>query len=272
MASPDSPDAPIPFATSVRPVEPGAIETPADGLVCGRVELAAADRAIPAYRAHPASGGRWPLVVVVSEIFGVHAYIADVARRFARLGYHAIAPEFFVRQGDVAAAAGLDAVRAIVSKAADAQVAGDLDAAVAHAQGEGADIDRMGVTGFCWGGRVTWLACARDARFRAGVAWYGKLVGPSSESQPTHPVDVAADLKAPVLGLYGGADTGIALDTVEAMKTALAAGSEAAKRSEFVVYPGAGHAFHADYRPSYDHAAAVDGWQRCTDWLRRHGV
>jgi carboxymethylenebutenolidase len=228
---------------------------------------------MPAYRAMPAGGEHLPIVLVVSEIFGVHEHIADVARRFARHGWMAIAPELFVRQGDAKAPSDIDTLFAtIVSKVPDAQVMSDLDASVAWAASQGGDTARLGVTGFCWGGRQTWLYAAHNPAVRAGVAWYGRLTGATNERQTAHPIERAAALQAPVLGLYGGADTGIPLDTVEAMRLALVAGSEAAKRSEIVVYPEAKHAFFADYRPSYDPAAAADGWQRCLGWLRAHGA
>ncbi len=261
------------FAAAAQPVTASAIATGAEGLEAGPVQIHSNGFAMPAYRARPAGGERLPVVLVISEIFGVHEHIADVARRFARLGYLAIAPELFVRQGDAKAPLDIDTLFAtIVSKVPDAQVAADLDAAVAWAGMHGGDTARLGVTGFCWGGRQTWLYATHNPKVRAGVAWYGRLTGAKNALQPAHPVDLADALQAPVLGLYGGADTGIPLDTVEAMKTALAAGSEAAKRSQFVVYPEAKHAFHADYRPSYDKASAEDGWQRCLDWLRAHGV
>ena len=249
------------------------IDTSADGLVAGTVQVPAGDIEIPAYRARPAGAGPFPIVVVVPEIFGVHAHIADVARRFARLGYLALAPEPFVRQGDAHAIADIETlVATVVSKAPDAQVMADLDASVAWAAGDGGDLARLGMTGFCWGGRITWLYAAHSAALRAGVAWYGRLEGVPNPLQPVAPVGRAAALQAPVLGLYGGADAGIPLESVERMRAALQAGSAEARRSEIVVYPEAKHAFHADYRPAYDRAAAEDGWQRCLAWLRRHGV
>ena len=200
-------------------------------------------------------------------------HIADVARRFAKLGYLAIAPELFVRQGDAKSYTETARLLSeVVAKVPDAQVMGDLDATVAWARGEGGDTGRLGITGFCWGGRITWLYAAHNPAVKAGVAWYGRLVGSPTELTPRHPVDVAIELKAPVLGLYGGKDQGIGLDTVEKMKAALAAGSPAARQSQFVVYPDAGHAFHADYRPSYVKADAEDGWKRCTAWLKAHGA
>ena len=261
------------FARAVQPVVATAVATGAEGLVAGPVTIDSNGFALPAYRAMPVGGEHLPIVLVVSEIFGVHEHIADVARRFAKLGYLAVAPELFVRQGDAKAAIDIDTLFAtIVSKVPDAQVMSDLDASVAWAAEQGGDTTRLGVTGFCWGGRQTWLYAAHNPAVRAGVAWYGRLTGATNERQTAHPVERAAALKAPVLGLYGGADTGIPLDTVEAMRLALAAGSEAAKRSEIVVYPEAKHAFFADYRPSYDPASAGDAWQRCLGWLRAHGA
>jgi carboxymethylenebutenolidase len=261
------------FARSTQPVASHTISTDTADLVAGEVMIPVGDFSMPSYRAMPQGAGPFPVVLVISEIFGVHEHIADVARRFARLGYLAIAPEMFVRQGDAKAPADIPTLFAnIVSKVPDAQVMGDLDATVAWAAANGGDTRRLGITGFCWGGRATWLYAAHSKTVKAGVAWYGRLVGAKTELQPASPVDVTRALNAPVLGLYGGADTGIPLDTVEQMKAALAAGSAAAKRSEFHIYPTAQHAFHADYRPSYDEASAKDGWQRCLAWLRANGV
>jgi carboxymethylenebutenolidase len=262
------------FAAAVLPVvAQTTIKTDSAGLDVGEVMIPVGDFRMPAYRAAPAGRTGAPVVLVVSEIFGVHEHIADVARRFAKAGYFAIAPELFVRQGDASSYGEVGKLIAeVVSKVPDAQVMGDLDASVAWARGQGADTSRLGVTGFCWGGRITWLYAAHNPGVTAGVAWYGRLVGQANPLQPRHPVELAGELKAPVLGLYGGADSGIPLDTVERMKTALAAGSAAAKRSQFHVYPDAPHAFHADYRPSFREAAARDGWQRCQAWFREHGV
>jgi len=261
------------FPAALQPVASQAITTDDAGLVAGEVTLEVGGFALPAYRAAPQGDGPFPIVVVVSEIFGVHAYIADTARRFAKLGYLAVAPELFVRQGDAKATSDINALFAtIISKVPDPQVMGDLDASVAWAKAHGGDGRRIGVTGFCWGGRATWLYAAHSGGVKAGVAWYGRRVGQTTPLQPGHPIDIAARLRAPVLGLYGGADAGIPLESVEQMKVALARGSDAARRSEFHVYPQAQHAFHADYRPNYDRAAAEDGWQRCVGWLRGHGV
>lgn len=250
-----------------------AIRTPADGLTVGEITYEVNGFKVPAYRAAPAGKTGLPVVLVISEIFGVHEYIADVARRFAKAGYFAIAPELFVRQGDAASFGEIAKLIAeVVAKVPDAQVMGDLDASVAWARGQGADASKVAVTGFCWGGRITWLYAAHSPAVKAGVAWYGRLVGQASALNPSHPVDLAGKLHAPVLGLYGGADSGIPLDTVEQMKKSLAAGGATAKRSEFVVYPDASHAFHADYRPSYRKEAADDGWKRCLAWMRANGV
>ena len=249
-----------------------AIRTPADGLTVGEITYEVNGFKVPAYRAAPAGKTGLPVVLVVHEIFGVHEYIADTARRFARAGYLAIAPELYARQGDPGSYGEMARlISEVVSRVPDAQVMGDLDGALKWASANGGDVSKVGITGFCWGGRITWLYAAH-ANIKAGVAWYGRLVGQPSELTPKHPVDIAAQLQAPVLGLYGGADTGIPLDTVDKMKAALATGSPAAKASQFVVYPDAPHAFHADYRPSYREAAAADGYKRALDWFKAHGV
>lgn len=262
------------FAAAVLPVmAQTVVKTDSAGLVVGEVTIPVGDFKMPAYRAMPANRPNAPVVLVISEIFGVHEYIADVARRFAKAGYCAIAPEMFVRQGDASSYGEVGKLIAeVISKVPDAQVMGDLDATVAWARAQGADTSKLAITGFCWGGRITWLYTAHNPGVKAGVAWYGRLVGPTSPLNPAHPVDVAGKLAGPVLGLYGEKDTGIPLDSVEAMKKALAAGSAAAKKSEFVVYPDAPHAFHADYRPSFRKEAAEDGWKRALDWFKTHGV
>lgn len=249
-----------------------AISTPVDGLTAGEVRIDVQGFKLPAYRAMPAGKRNLPVVLVISEIFGVHDYIADTCRRLARAGYLAIAPDLFVRQGDPMAYAEMARLMSeVIAKVPDAQVMADLDAAVQWAGGQGGDVRKLAITGFCWGGRITWLYAAH-APLKAGVAWYGRLQGNRNDLQPSHPLDLAAQLKAPVLGLYGGKDTGIPLESVEAMKAALKTGSAAAKASEFVVFPEAPHAFHADYRPSYREQAAQDGWTRMLTWFNQHGV
>lgn len=249
-----------------------AVRTPSDGLTVGEITYEVGGFKVPAYRAAPAGKTGLPVVLVIQEIFGVHEYIADTARRFARAGYMAIAPELYARQGDPSKYGEIAKLQAeIVSKVPDAQVMADLDGALTWAAANGGNVSKAGITGFCWGGRITWLYAAHGP-VKAGVAWYGRLVGNASELTPRHPVDIAANLKAPVLGLYGAADTGIPLDTVEKMKVALATGSPAAKGSQFVVYPDAPHAFHADYRPSFRQGPAEDGWKRALEWFKTHGV
>lgn len=249
-----------------------AIATAADGLDAGTVHYEVDGFKVPAYRAAPAGKTGLPVVLVVQEIFGVHAYIADVCRRFARAGYLAIAPELYARQGDPSQYSDIAKLMAdVVAKVPDAQAMADLDGAVAWAKAHGGDAARIGITGFCWGGRIAWLY-AEHGPVKAGVAWYGRLVGSASALTPQQPIDIAPLLKAPVLGLYGGKDGGIPLDTIDKMKSALAQGSAAAKASQFVVYPDASHAFHADYRPSYRQGPAEDGWKRALSWFKTHGV
>ena len=262
------------FAAAVLPVvAQTVVKTDSAGLIAGEVTIPVGDFKLPAYRAAPVGVRNAPVVLVISEIFGVHEHIADVARRFAKAGYFAIAPELFVRQGDAGSYGEIAKLLAeVVNKVPDAQVMADLDASVAWAKAQGADTGRLGVTGFCWGGRVTWLYSAHNPALKAGVAWYGRLVGQASALAPAHPVDLAGKLNGPVLGLYGGKDGGIPLDTVEQMRTALGAGSAAARKSEFMVYPEAPHAFHADYRPSFRADAAADGWRRCLAWFKASGV
>jgi carboxymethylenebutenolidase len=266
------------FALAVRPVSADTITTGSDGLDVLDVRIPTSAGDIPAYRAMPARTNKGkaknpPVVLVVHEIFGVHEHIRDVCRRLAKKGYFAVAPDLFVRQGDVTKQSGIDSIRPIVDKVPDAQVMTDLDATVAWAKSTGAaDTEKLGMTGFCWGGRTTWLYAVHNPKLKAGVAWYGRLVGDKNEFRPRQPVDVAGELQAPVLGLYGEKDQGIPLDTVETMKKALAGGSSAAKRSKFQLYPKAGHAFLADYRPSYEPESAADGWRRMLAWFKANGV
>jgi len=262
------------YAASALPImAQTAIKTSTQGLITGEVTINVKGFSMPAYRAMPADKKFVPVVLVLSEIFGVHEHIADVANRFARAGYLAIAPELFVRQGDAQSYGEIAKLFAeVISKVPDAQVAGDLDASLDWAAANGGDMSRVGVTGFCWGGRQVWLYAAHSKRIKAGVAWYGRVVGANNELTPKNPIDIAGQLNAPVLGLYGEADTGIPLDGVEKMKVALAAGNANSKASQFVLYKDAPHAFHADYRPSYRKEAADDGWKRCLAWFKTHGV
>lgn len=245
-----------------------AIRTSSEGLLCGEAMVDVNGFQMPVYRSVPLGKTDCPVVLVVSEIFGVHEYIADITRRLAQQGYMAIAPELMLRQGDPSSYAEMGKLIAeVVSKVPDEQVMDDLDACVAWAATQGGDVSKLGITGFCWGGRITWLYAAHNPRVKAGVAWYGRLNGPVSALNPRHAIDLAGQLNAPVLGLYGSADTGIPVAAVEKMQAALATGNEAAKRSSIHVYPNAPHAFHADYRPSYREAEAKDGWQRMLRWF-----
>ena len=245
-----------------------AIRTSSEGLLCGEAVVNVNGFQIPVYRSMPLGKTDCPVVLVVSEIFGVHEYIADITRRLAQQGFMAIAPELMLRQGDPSSYADMGKLIAeVVSKVPDAQVMDDLDACVAWAASQGGNVSKLGITGFCWGGRITWLYAAHNPKVKAGVAWYGRLNGPVSALNPRHAIDLAGQLNAPVLGLYGSADTGIPVAAVEKMQAALATGNEAAKRSSIHVYPNAPHAFHADYRPSYREAEAKDGWQRMLRWF-----
>ncbi len=259
------------FALAVQPVSAETITTDVKGIVAGEVKVPTADGAMPAYRAFPAGKGPFPTVLVVQEIFGVHEHIKDICRRFAKAGYFAVAPELYARQGDVSGMTDIPKIiSSVVSKVPDAQVMSDLDATVVWAKSTGsADTAKLAITGFCWGGRIVWLYSAHNPNLKAGVAWYGRLVGEADPLHPKHPVDLAGDLKAPVLGLYGGADTGIPLESVEKMREAIKA---ADKPAEIVVYPDTPHGFYADYRPTYREANADDGWKRLLAFFKAHGV
>ncbi|MGO9443646.1 MAG: dienelactone hydrolase family protein [Thiobacillaceae bacterium] len=259
------------FARALGPVSAQTITTDSNSLVAQDIRISTPNGDLPAYLAHPAIGFGFPVVLVIHEIFGVHEHIKDVCRRLAKLGFLAVAPDLFARLGNVALMEDIKQVVAdVVNQVADAQVIADLDTTVRfvgeHTTG---DLGHLAVTGFCWGGRITWLYCAHNSRVKAGVAWYGKLTGPTSELQSRHPIDTAVKLKVPVLGLYGGKDNNIPLDSVDRMKQALATGDSG---SDIHVYVDAPHAFFADYRPSYRSDAAADGWKRLQDWLARHGA
>jgi carboxymethylenebutenolidase len=262
------------FAAATMPVmSQTMIKTDAEGLDVGEVVIPVGLDLLPAYVAKPAGKTGLPTILVIQEIFGVHEHIADVCRRFAKQGYLAIAPELYFRQGDPKGYTDISKlISEIVSKVPDAQVMTDLDATVSWALSHDGS-SRLGITGFCWGGRITWMYSAHSKDIKAGVAWYGRLVGEPNPMSPTNPINVVDKLSGPVLGLYGGADTGIAQDTVWKMQDALKASTnEAAKKSEFKVYDQAPHAFHADYRPSYRKDAAEDGWKRALAWFKANGV
>jgi carboxymethylenebutenolidase len=266
------------YAASAMPImAQTAIKTSSEGLSSGEGIYDMDGFSVPFFYAAPAGKKNLPVILVIQEIFGVHEYIADTCRRFAKAGYLAIAPELYARQGDPSQYGQMAKLMAeVVSKVPDAQVMGDLDGAVKWAGANGGNLKKVGITGFCWGGRITWLYAEQSKNVKAGVAWYGRLVGTTSALTPKHPLDLAADLKAPVLGLYGGQDGGIPLTTINQMKEALAEaaakGNAAAKVSEFVVYQEAPHAFHADYRPSYREQPAIDAFARALAWFKAHGV
>ena len=258
------------FALAVQPVcAQTMIKTDSKGLVDGEVLIETKSGSIPAYVATPDKGRAFPMILVVQEIFGVHEHIKDVCRRFAKLGYCAAAPELYYRQGDASKLSDIKEIIAnIVNKVSDEQVMSDLDATVAYARRMGmAHNDKLGITGFCWGGRISWLYTAHNPKVKAGVAWYGRVVGDTNAMNPSHPIDVVARINAPVLGLYGGADAGIPNDSVDKMRAALKA---AGKKSEIHTYPDTPHAFHADYRPSYRKDQAADGWKRATEWFKKN--
>ncbi|PRC93647.1 dienelactone hydrolase family protein [Solimicrobium silvestre] len=261
------------FAAAVLPVcAKTLIRTDAEGLKDGEFTLEIAGQPVPVYMAQPKDKENLPVVIVISEIFGLHEHITDVVRRFAKQGYLAVAPELFIRQGDPSIYDNIAQImKEVVSKVPDKQVLGDLDACVAWAKRNGGNPDKIAVAGFCWGGRFAWLYAAHNPSIKAGVAWYGRLTSDTAPSalNPENPIDIAPTLTTPMLGLYGGKDPGISMASIQQMKDALAKG---ASLSEIVVYPKSGHAFHADYRPSYVADDAKDSWKRCLEWLRAHGV
>jgi carboxymethylenebutenolidase len=257
------------FPNSIPSVQTQVVHTDATGLEAGEVRLPVSDGDLPAYCACPATGGPFPVVLVVQEIFGVHEHIQDICRRLAKLGYLAIAPELYARIADVSKMTDMSEILSrVVSRAPDSQIMSDLDAAIDWAIKSGmGDADRMAVTGFCWGGRITWLYCAHNPKLKAGVAWYGRLEGQASELQPKFPLDIASLLEVPVLGLYGGADQAIPVESIKRMRSVL---GSARSTSEIVIYPDAPHAFFADYRPNYRREPAEDGWKRLLAWFGAH--
>ena len=258
------------FALAVQPIAAATITTDSEGLTTGEATIGRGYDTIPGYFARPASGENFPTVLVVQEIFGVHEHIKDVCRRLAKRGYLAVAPELFFRQGDVSKMKDINEIlEKVVAKVPDAQVMNDLDSTVACAEANKGDVKRLAITGFCYGGRITWLYAAHSPDVKAGVAWYGRLQGVPGANQPKHPIDLVKELKAPVLGLYGGKDQGISLADVDDMKRDL---TSAQSKSDIVVYPDAPHGFHADYRQSYRKDAAEDGWKRMLEWFATNGV
>ncbi len=258
------------YALAVQPVSESTIHTSTEGLSADVIRYPVSDGELTAYCALPFGRERCPTVLVVQEIFGIHEYIRDVCRRLAKRGYLAIAPDLCARQGDVSRLQDREEIMKVVSRVPDAQVMADLDAAADYAARSGwGDPLRLGLTGFCWGGRIAWLYAAHSTRLKAAVAWYGRLEGAADDLHPRHPVETVAQLRLPVLGLYGGQDQSIPLASIERMRAAV---QETGRNAEIVLYPLAGHGFHADYRPAYDRDAAEDGWRRMLDWFKAYGV
>jgi carboxymethylenebutenolidase len=259
------------FAAAVLPVTAQTIYTDSIDLTVGEVKVPTKDGSIPAYFAMPATGKSFGVVLVVHEIFGVHEHIKDICRRLAKAGYYAIAPDLFIRQGDVSVITSIqDIQKNVTSKVPDAQVMSDLDACIAYAATNKAlNVKKLAITGFCWGGRITWLYAAHNQKLKTGVAWYGRLEGATSDLTPKHPIDVVSQINSAILGLYGAADTGISIESVERMQQAL---KSARKKSKIIIYPETPHAFNADYRPSYREAAAKDAWGKLIDWFEKNGM
>ncbi len=258
------------FTLATQRVEAQAIMTDTAGIEAAEVKVPVPDGSLPAYYARPAQGGNFPIVLVFEEIFGVHEYIKDICRRLAKAGYLAVATEYYARLGDLSKMTDVQTIlRDVIAKAPDAQYMADADATVAWAGKNKGDLNKVAVTGFCRGGRMTWLFAEHSPQVKAAVAWYGPIGGNTSPIQPATAADKADQLTAPLLGLYGGQDSGIPVDAVKAAQEKAKAAN---KTVEIVVYPGAPHGFHADYRPSYRKEAAEDGWKRMLAWFQRYGV
>ena len=258
------------FTLATQRAEAQAIHTGTAGIETGETRIPTTDGQLPAYFAKPPGSGPFPVILVNEEIFGVHEYIKDVCRRWAKLGYFAVATEYYARIGDLSKMTDVKQIIAdVIARAPDAQYMADLDSTAAWAMGNGGDAARLGVMGFCRGGRQTWLYAAHSSRLKAAVAFYGPLLGAASPIQPRSALDLAADIQCPLLGLYGGADSSISADSV---RQAEARAKAAGKIADIVIYPDAGHGFHADYRPSYRQADAEDAWNRAVAWFARFGV
>ena len=258
------------YTLAAGPVRADAIKTDAAGLTTGDVKIPVSGGEMPAYFAKPEGVSNPPVILVAMEIFGLHEYIKDVVRRLAKLGAFAVAPDYYFRNGvDLTKMTDFKELMPIVNAKPDAELVSDLDATVAWAKSEGGDVSRLGMTGFCRGGRAVWVYAAHSNALKACVAFYGSLVDPQNPVWPKSPIELAPEMKAPVLGLYGDADQGIPVSRVEEMKAALKA---AGKTAEFKIYPGAPHAFHADYRPSFRKEAAEDAWNRMIEWFKTYKV
>lgn len=258
------------FAVASEPLFAQAIKTDTQGITAGEVKVPVKDGQIPAYRAMPANGGNFPVILVIQEIFGVHEYIQDICRRLAKQGYYAIAPAMFSREADVSNMSLEAILKDVVPVVPDAQVMADIDSTVAFAKASGkANTSRLGIVGYCWGGRTVWLYANHNPAVKAGVAYYGLLAGLKGPNKPADPVDVAANIKVPVLGLYAGEDSFVPDEVVDKMRNELGKGSSG---SEIVVFPAVNHGFHADYRPTYDRRAATYAWKLTLDWFKERGV
>jgi carboxymethylenebutenolidase len=252
------------YAVAAGAISPQRIVTPAEGLEAKEIRIQTRNGEMPAYLARPSTGSGLPVILIAQEIFGLHEHIRDIARRFAALGYLAIAPDYFFRVGDPLAAPDIAAIRKIILKAPDSDVMADFDAALDFAAAMGGDSSNAAITGFCWGGRMAWLYARHNPKLRAAIPWYGRLGSDKTANQPLWPLDIAGEVKIPVLGLYGGADPSIPMEQIEQMQEKL---REAGARAEIVVYPNAPHAFFADYRDSYRLDAAQDAWRRALEFL-----
>jgi carboxymethylenebutenolidase len=257
------------YTLAAGPVRADVIKTDTEGLDAGDTKIKVADGEMPGYFARPKGVTNPPVVLVAMEIFGLHEYIKDVVRRLGKLGAFAVAPDYYFRKGDLTKVTEMKDLLPLVNAKPDAELLSDLDSTVAWAKAQGGDTTRLGIIGFCRGGRTVWEYAAHSPQLKAGVAFYGPPVDPPNPLWPKSPTQLAPEMKAPVLGLYGGADTGIPVATVEALKEALAANK---KTAEFKIYPDAPHGFHADYRGSYRKEAAEDGWNQMQAWLKKYKV
>ena len=259
------------FAIASQPLLAQAITTDMHGIIAGEVKIPVTDGTIPAYQAMPSAGKNFPVILVIQEIFGVHEHIKDMCRRYAKMGYLAIAPELFARQGDVSTMTDIGEILSkVVSKVPDEQVFSDLNATLAFVKGnKKGNMQKIGLVGYCWGGRTVWLYAEHNPSVKAGVAYYGLLNGMKSDIKANDPIDIAKNLKVPVLGLYASTDAFIKPEIIEQMQAEL---EKSGSQSEIVVFPNVSHGFNADYRPSYNKTAADYAQKLAKDWLKNHGV
>ena len=257
------------YTLAAGPVRADAIKTDTQGLTAGDAKVAVAGGDMPVYYARPAGVANPPVILVAMEIFGLHEYIRDVTRRLGKLGALAVAPDYYFRKGDLTKIADIQALFPFVNAKTDGELFADLDATAAWAKAQGGNTDRLGIMGYCRGGRTVWRYSTHNPNLKAGVAFYGSLADQPNEAMPINSIASAKDVKEPVLGLYGAEDQGIPVDQVKQMEAAL---KTAGKTAEFKIYPGAPHGFHADYRPSYRQDAAEDGWKQMTAWFKKYGV